>query len=141
MTNKTGSRTLRGLFALAAVLALATVLAAQQRDVRVAAQLSSGVLRFGDFGRLAIVVENADRAGIVALPEVEGLAFGDPTGPARQSFSRFSNGRYSSTTTFTWTVDVRPLEPGDYEIPPVRVSVDGQEMSTRPLSLRVVRDL
>ena len=141
MTTKTGSGTLRGLVALAAALALATVLSAQQRDVRVAAQLSSGVLRFGDFGRLAIVVENADRAGIVALPEVEGLAFGDPTGPARQSFSRFSNGRYSSTTTFTWTVDVRPLEPGDYEIPPVRVSVDGQEMSTRPLSLRVVRDL
>jgi len=47
----------------------------------------------------------------------------------------YFNGQMSSTTTFTYRVG--SLTPGDYTIPAITLVVDGQQVQTQPLNLKV----
>ena len=125
------------LFACVASVARAT----GQQPSSVGAQLSSGIVKLGGEVVLQIVVENGEDVQIGALPEVEGLAFGALRGPSRRSQQTFVNGRISGFTQLTWQVAVRPLRPGDFEIPPIEIEVAGRAAHTRPLRLSAVEDL
>jgi hypothetical protein len=125
------------------LLALAGSAAAQSRPApRVKAQLGSGVVRLGERVQLRIAVENADEARVLGLPSVDGLAMGELSGPStNMSMSSVGGRLVSSSKSWTWGVTLRPEREGEFQIPPIDVLVDGERVSTRALSLKVVRDL
>ncbi len=113
----------------------------QDEGPRVAAQLSAGVVRLGDQVQLLIVAENAEAARVVAVPEVEGLELRGPGAPSSETQMYSLNGRMRSWRRLRWSVGIRATAPGEYEIPPIEMEVDGERVRTRPLTLTVVRDL
>ncbi len=129
--------------ATALVLTLAFVLASfiQAGRTRVSAQLSTGVARFGERVRLIVTAENARQAQLLELPKVEGLDLSLQGPPAMERGSNFVNGRSTSWQHWRWTILVRPLSSGDFEIPPLELDADGARYSTKSVSLQVVEDL
>lgn len=130
-------RSLLGLVLL--VVALAAPASAQ--DVKLRSHLSSGVVKLGGQVTLAVTVENARDASIVELPKVEGLSIGRLQGPSIRTMESWINGRRTRTVERTWAAVVQPLTAGDFEIPPIRLSVDGRPANTRSMALTVVADL
>lgn len=140
MQNPTRSTRLAGLLAVL-LCCLALGPAAQGDEQRVSVQLSTGVARLGESVYLVVTVENAGNTRFVSLPEVEGLAIGAPRGPETESRMSWVNGRRTGWVRERWTLSLRPSDVGDYEIPPLVLQVDGKEVSTRGVTLRVVRDV
>lgn len=136
----------RALFALALCALFVALLAPRApaqsgREARVRALLSTGVVRFGDAVTLKVTVENAGTARVRGLPEVDGLRIGPVGAPSRSQMIQTFNGRSTVTRETGWSIPVRPLEPGDFEIPPLELEVDGRVERTQPLALTVVEDL
>jgi hypothetical protein len=75
------------------------------------------------------------------VPAVEGLAISGPSAPSVESNTTFVNGRRTSWRRTRWSLGVRPLQTGEFEIPPIELEVDGQALRTAPIPLRVVEDL
>lgn len=114
---------------------------AQGGGPRITAQLSTGVVKFGASVNCIVQVEGAQKAEITAVPEVDGLRVERVSGPSLNESFSFINGRNAFSRTITFAVTLRPTRVGEYSIPPLRLDVDGREMSTRELSLSVVEDL
>lgn len=129
--------------ALASWLALVLLssLAFAQGTARVSAQLSSGVARLGERITLTVTVENASRAELGALPQVDGLTLGPASAPNDLIHEQWINGRRSRSVSRTWVIGVRPTRQGEFTIPPLDVSVDGVKQATSPVSLTVVADM
>jgi hypothetical protein len=125
---------------LLACVGLLAPTAAAQSEASYGARLSSGLVRLGEELTLLVVIENAE-GDIVRLPAVEGLEFGRiPTREFNRSIS-LSGARRRETRTYTWRVPLRALAAGDYDIPGVELSVEGQSVVTQPFSLTVVEDM
>ncbi len=107
------------------------------------ARLSTGLARLGEIAHVRLTVENAEQVRVVALPAVEGLRVGRLSAPMRSSFSEFRGGRMIKSTSVQWTLSLEPEQAGEYEIPPFRVEVDGEELEVpvTPSTLKVVKDL
>ena len=134
------------LAALALALALAgglapAPLAQRSREPVVSAQLSTGVAKLGEQVVLTIVVENARSARIRRAPSVEGLVLGEPAGPFSSQYTQIVNGRVSERVETRWQVAVRSSDEGQFDIPPFELEVDGKAVRTRPVTLKVLRDL
>lgn len=129
------------LLTLALVLCAGVGTAAAQTAPDVRAQLSSGILKQGGVADITLTYEGRKRARITALPAVDGLKFGPISGPMSRRFSTFSRGRQVTTMSLTWSVAVRAERIGDYMIPAITLEVDGQQILTQEMQLRVVRDL
>jgi len=125
--------------ALAGVL-LAGGLAARQ-DPKVSAQLSTGVVRLGEKVGITIVLENSREARIVEVPSVPGLEIGKPSAPGVYEFRNYLNGRLQRGVQLTWHVALRASDVGEYVVPAFILEVEGQRLSTQPLTLKVVRDI
>ncbi len=110
-------------------------------EPKVSAQLSTGVARLGERVLLTIAVENAREVRITRMPEVPGLAFGDPSGPSSYQSTQILNGRRYDSFQINWRLPIRPSQEGEFSIPPIGLDVDGRALETRPLRLRVVVDL
>jgi hypothetical protein len=136
-------RTARSLaLVLLALLCLVPRAAAQvSTEPVVSARLSTGVARLGERVVLAIEVQNARDVSIAELPEVPGLAFGEPSGPGTYQSTQIVNGRRYDSFQINWVLPVRTTEEGEFTIPPIGLEVDGRALETKPLRLRVVRDL
>ena len=119
----------------------ALVAPAVAQDVKLSAHLSSGVVKLGGQVRLVIAVENARDAAVVELPEVEGLTISRLQGPSIRTSESWINGRRSRTVERSWAAVVQPTRAGDFEIPPIQLSIDGRPSQTRPMALTVVADL
>lgn len=115
--------------------------AAPQRENPLSAQLSSGVIRFGDQAMLAITVDDVDDPRIGAVPAVDGLRISPPGQPSVQSGMTYVNGRRSTWRRTRFNLAIRAERTGEFQIPPIEVSVGGQVLRTPPLALRVVEDL
>ncbi len=115
--------------------------AQRAEEPRVSAQLSTGVARLGERVMLTISVENARDVRLIGVPEVQGLTLGEPSGPNRFQNTQILNGRVYESFQINWGIPVRPADEGEYTIPPIELSVDGEKMATKPVRLRVVRDL
>lgn len=122
-------------------LVLVAGLRAQQNDLRVRATLGSGVVKLGDVEQIVIEVNNARSAKIVEVPMVEGLTLGRISGPSLRESTVFSGGRRRTSRTLTFTVAVQPEREGEYVIPALRLSVDGDDVLTDPMTLTVVEDI
>jgi BatD DUF11 like domain len=115
--------------------------AAPQRQARVSARLSTGVVKLGSDVHLIIEVEGVEDAKIGGLPTVDGLKIGAIEGPSLSMMEEISGGRRVTSRTLAWSALVRPTRKGDFTIPPVTVRADGRDLATRELELRVVEDL
>ncbi|MBK7641559.1 MAG: BatD family protein [Planctomycetes bacterium] len=135
---QTGIRRLLALCALALPLA---ALASAQNGVQVNARLTSGIVKLGSSAALLLEVEGANQAQPAEAPEVEGLHFGRPGSPSRQSFFSFAGGVRSSSSTLTWSFPITADHKGEFKIPPFEVSADGRTYRSNELWLRVVEDL
>ena len=84
-------------------------------------------------GALLTLRISGGRAGQPEIPEVENLII-DPRG--RNQELQMFNGRTTVSVTYNYAVGSNT--PGDYQIPAIDVTVDGQKLSTQPLKLKVL---
>lgn len=112
-----------------------------QNRPNVTAQLSTGIVKLGQEVRVSIVAENVQSATIDALPKVDGLRFGPPSGPVQQISQMFDGFRRVQSQSLTWSVPVLAERKGDFRIPALSLTVDGEKRTTAELSFKVVEDL
>jgi len=127
---------------LAALVATATAprAAVQTGDPVVSAQLQTGLVKLGSQAVAQVTVEGTTQALLKELEPVDGLEFVGATGPKRSVFESITRGRRVRSETLSWKLHWRPERVGSFEIPPVRLEVDGREVTTQGMSLRVVED-
>jgi len=113
---------------------------AQEGDPVVSAQLQTGLVKLGSQAVAQVTVEGTTRAVLRELEPVDGLVFVGSSGPKRSVFESITRGRRVRSETLSWTLHWRPERVGSFEIPPVRLEVDGEEVETQGMSLRVVED-
>lgn len=85
----------------------------------------------GEGAKFTIEIKDGD-ARPPQIPQVPDFVF---QGPNRGRQMSYFNGVTSSTTTFTYVVG--SLKPGDYTVPAITLVVDGQQVQTQPLKLKV----
>jgi hypothetical protein len=128
---------------VATLLALAAVhVAAQNAAVGVTARVSSVEVYTGQSLMLEIDVDGSDSPSAPDLSVLEaGFTIQDAGGGARSSRSvSFINGRMTTNVElgFTFRYQIAPRREGDITIPSVAVTVDGRELRTQPIPIRVV---
>ena len=126
---------------LCLLLLVAPVLAVQEPEVDV--RFASPLIKLGGEASLIITVEDQNDVQIVEpLPAVAGLTFSQVMGPSTEERIAISQGRALRRRTMTWVVDVRPTAVGTFEVPPITLRIDGEEVTAPdgPLSLRVIAD-
>ncbi len=120
----------------------AAALAAQGGgDATVKVQLSTGVARPGERVVLSIVVENARAVRVTSVPTVEGLVIDPPEGPSTGRYTTIVNRRVTERIETTYRCAIRGAAEGQFEIPPFELSVDGATVRTRPVTLKILRDM
>ena len=111
-----------------------------QSSASYSARLSTGLARLGEELSILITIENA--AGSVdRVPKVTNLEIGPIGSPFHSDNISIVGARRVATSSMTWRISVRPLALGEYEIPPIEITVDGERISTKPMPLTVVEDL
>lgn len=122
-------------------LAFLHLVCGAQGETRYSSQLTQGVVKLGDRVTLVITVENSKSARVVKVEPVPGLRFGTLRGPSEQFQQTIVGGQITSRTTRQWEVAIVPSRVGDFEIPGVEIEIAGKRYTTRPSSLRVVKDV
>jgi len=110
-------------------------------ELRVNARLSTGIAKVGQVIELQISVENAQRAQLPDLPQIDGLQFGAVPAPALQEVMSIRAGQRRVERSQTWRIPVRASRPGDFVIPPIPLQVDGDILRTSALELSAVNDM
>lgn len=131
---------LRGAALLCVLATLVCGLAGAQ-EARVAARISSGVVKLGSDARLLIEVRDAQSAQLGDLPQVEGLVLQPPGAPSSLRSTEVFNGRAKTTVQLTWSVPVVASKPGRYTIPAIEVRTPSGQLMTRPVVFEVVQDV
>lgn len=98
------------------------------------ASLDRDSVTLGEQARLSLKFEDVQPQNAPTLPAVAGLRF-QYVGPS-SSFS-FINGRTSSSITYNYIVS--PQRDGRFVIPQMRVDVNGQQLSSSPITLTVLK--
>lgn len=118
---------------LVAVLILFTVgLATHAGAATVDASLDRDSVPAGN-GALLTLTITGSKVGQIELPEVENLII---QGRDQSRQIQMINGQTSVSLTYTYAVGSNT--PGIYQIPPINISVDGQNLATKPLTLKVL---
>ncbi|MCX7722650.1 MAG: BatD family protein [Verrucomicrobiae bacterium] len=98
------------------------------------ATLDRNTITLGETATLALTFQGGTPAEIPAPPTVPNLRI---SYAGQSSQFRFVNGVASSSVSFNYVVT--PAQPGEFEIPPIRVTVDGKTLTSNPLKLYVLR--
>lgn len=101
-------------------------------DIDVDASISHTRFPLDRAARLTITVNGAARGISVQLPEVENLRYHSR---GQSSQINMINGNVSSSVSYNYLVQA--MEPGSYTIPPVTVSVGGNEFVSKAIDLEV----
>ncbi len=117
---------------LGKVILAVICLAAGVSAAEVTAQLDRESVPAGGAALLTLKVSGS-RTAQPELPQVENLII-QPRGQSQQM--QIVNGRTSMSVTYQYAVGSRT--PGDYQIPGIEVTVDGQKVSAQPLKLKVL---
>jgi hypothetical protein len=129
------------ILSIAFVALIATAQAAAQTgDPVVSAQLQTGLVKLGSQAVAQVTVEGTTQALLKEIEAIDGLEFVGASGPKRSVFESITRGRRVRSETLSWQLHWRPERVGSFEIPPVRLEVDGREVTTQGMSLRVVED-
>ena len=76
-------------------------------------------------------------AGEPVIPDMPGFSVGPLSRASDSSFTQIINGRMTKSVTRYYRFELTPRAQGNLTIPPITVEVDGQELRTRPLRIRV----
>ncbi len=139
ISTRTWATLLTAALALLGVLAVSA--AAQQGGAKpetVSAALDRSRVAVGDSALLTVTVDGADADSAPVAPTVPGLSIQYLDAPrSTGSFLQIVNGRQTSRTwvNVQYRFRVTPLRNGKFGIPPIAVSVAGQVINTRPLTL------
>jgi len=125
----------RHIFLIAGILNLAVLglISPGARAVSFTASLDSGTITLGQSATLSLTFEGGESKN-VPTPSVPGLQI-TQIGNS-QNFS-IVNGAMSSAVTVTFSVTAR--QPGEFIIPALTADVNGQQLSTEPLKLTVLK--
>ena len=123
------------LFTAAAGLILAAMLLAVStaRAVTFTASLDRDTIALGESATLSLTFDGGSPKNVPLPPDIPGLEI-TYVGPSSQ-FS-FINGQTSSTITQHFTLT--PKQTGEFTIPALAASVDGQQLRSEPVKLTVV---
>ena len=134
-------RSLRTIIMLLLTLTLAPMAKAQDVDVR--AELASETVYAGEQLVLAIVVDGKpadDDPDVSSVTEFELQSLGPPS-TSSQTFTNIINGKMRTVKHETFRYQYAffaPSEPGTYTVPPIEVSVAGENYRTTPVRFRVI---
>ena len=124
----------RSIFILV-ILFIVTILAVNHgvsAEVTAQATLSHQTFAVDEGARLSIVVDGVRKNADIALPEIENIKLHQR---GQSSQTSFINGKMSASITYNFIVQA--LVPGQYTIPPIKVSAGGEEMLTKSISFEV----
>jgi hypothetical protein len=108
-------------------------------QVRVSAQADTGRdIYVGDSFGYYIVIEGADSPGQVDLKPLQEFN-PQSTGNKRQSSTNIINNKVTTTNTLIMTYSLTANRLGQFQIPPVTVTIDGKTYRTNPLSVNVIK--
>jgi hypothetical protein len=113
---------------------------APQGEVTVNAQIQTGLVKLGSQAVAQVTVEGTTQARILAVEDVEGLEYVGSSGAKRSVFEQITRGRRVRSESLTWSLVWRPERVGTFEIPPIRMEIDGREVLTQAMSVRVIED-
>ena len=113
---------------------------AAQSEVVVNAQMQTGLVKLGSQAVAQLTVEGTTQARILGVQEVDGLEYVGSSNPKRSVFEQITRGRRVRSESLTWSLAWRPERVGTFEIPPIRMEVDGRELMTQAMSVRAVED-
>lgn len=117
---------------LAVILALCIAASTARADVSVQATVESNDVVVNQAFILTIVVEGAQNVSPPRVSSSEGFEVGY-LGPSTQV--SFVNGRMTASVSHRYRVV--PLQPGEFQLGPFSVDVQGRRYQTEPLSIRV----
>lgn len=122
-----------GLWALLWALVLGAVSPAG-RAAQITVALAPDTVRMGQRTTLAINFINCQPTTPPQIPQVPGLSF---EFIGRSTSVNIANGQ--QTTTVVLKYAVTPDRAGDFEVPPVKAEVNGQQLASAPVKLKVLR--
>ena len=111
--------------------------AGEKASVTVDATIRPHLVYLGDTATLEVIVSGtAEGEASAEIPPVNGLSF---SGPSLQRNTRTSivNGAITHLRTVTMTYKVTPLRTGEFKIPSITVTLEGDTYRTKPVGLRV----
>lgn len=107
------------------------------QDFNLEASLSENQVFIGEQFLLKIEISGSSlrNVDLPVLPEIDGIRILNATPSRGQSIS-IINGQTTTVTSYTYTLIAH--EQGNYRIPPVRITIDGEQYSTNPLNVEVI---
>ncbi len=125
------------LFALFFAVPIGYLSTVHAQDFNLEASLSENQVFVGEQFTLKIEVkgESLRNIDLPSLPQIDGIRILS-SNPSRGQSISIVNGRTQTATSYTYTLIAR--ESGNFRIPPISVTVDGEEYTTNPLSVEVV---
>ncbi|MGH7152144.1 MAG: BatD family protein, partial [Planctomycetota bacterium] len=111
-----------------------------QDEISVSSVLEPTVIKLGDDALLRVEVTGTDQAEIGPLPLVRGCELRRAGPPARSERLSIVGRTRRRWISLVYTIVATPEAEGEYDIPPVRVTVAGRPFDTKPTRLTVVRD-
>lgn len=135
MTGKSGLIRVAGLFIWLAMFLFAGKAVAQ--DFQLQATVSESRIFTGEQFTLDVEVSGSSMrdVGLPVLPSIDGVRILSST-PSRSTSISIVNGRTTTSTTYTFNLIARDV--GNHTIPPVRISIDGEERTTNPINIEIV---
>ncbi len=103
------------------------------QDISVQADINTSQIALGQAAVLTVTIQGTQDVAPIQIPAVDGL---DIRSIGAQNQFTFSNGRQSSSIAFRYTVF--GLSAGNYQIPSLNITINGQNYTTNPIDLEVV---
>ncbi len=111
-----------------------------QEEISVSSVLEPTVIKLGDVALLRVEVSGGEDAEIGPLPEVKGCHLRRAGPPARSERLSIVNRTRRHWISLVYTIVAAPDAEGEYDLPPIPVTVRGRPFETKPVRLTVVRD-
>jgi len=128
---------IRHIFLIVGFLFLAAtgLISPRARAATFTASLDRDTITLGDTATLSLTFEGSQPKSLTA-PSAPGLDFGSPNKSFSQNID-FNSGQISSTVIISYPVTSQ--QPGEFTIPALTADVNGQQLSTLPLKLTVLK--
>jgi hypothetical protein len=125
---------------LAASLAFAGLpgLARQAAAQEVSVDYGSGQTWVGEPTQVTFTIRNASDVGTPVLPSVDGLKIEYSGARNTSSSITIINGVRSESRSMAVAIEITPERPGKFEVPPIRIDVDGTTLETESFTFKAV---
>ncbi len=135
MIGRTGLNGLKRLSGLLILILMAQNVAAQEFQLQ--ATVSESRIFIGEQFTLDVEVTGSSMrdVGLPVISSIDGVRILSTT-PSRSTSISIVNGRTTTSTTYSFNLIAR--EAGNFTIPPVRLSIDGEERTTNPINIEIM---